>query len=246
MKSVLLTFFFAITHSFLMAGKTYQLTIHVTSLITCENLKGIVIHGTIQKGGELKGITDENGKVTFHALKVKDIDFRISDPNGNFMDKTIYFYNSKKEDQEQSVRMRYSQTKEQDLINSKKKITTTDSTSGNRIDQRLAGFLETCDSLKTTVAAYPGGSKDMMNFLARNIVYPQQAIEEGISGKVYLRIIIEEDGSITNIEVLRGVSPEIDEEAIRIIAYMPNWKPAMCDGKPIRSMVVLPLNFNLT
>ena len=100
-----------------------------------------------------------------------------------------------------------------------------------------------CDTTKISLAEYPGGLKAMFSFIFKNMDYPSKALEDGVRGKVYVRFVIEKDGSVSNIEVMRGVSPELDEEAIRIVAYMPKWKPQMCDGVPVRTEWMLPFHF---
>lgn len=95
-------------------------------------------------------------------------------------------------------------------------------------------------------AEFPGGNEAMMQFIMENIVYPTESIELGEQGKVYTSFVVEADGSITNIQIMRGVSPELDKEAKRVIALMPKWTPAESGGKKIRAMVRVPINFELS
>ena len=92
---------------------------------------------------------------------------------------------------------------------------------------------------------FPGGEKAMMKFIQDNIQYPAIDREEGNQGKVYVEFIVEKDGSLTGIKVLRGVSAGIDKEAMRIVRKMPNWKPAEAGGKVVRSISRLPFTFRL-
>ena len=96
-------------------------------------------------------------------------------------------------------------------------------------------------------AEFPGGMKAMMAFIKNNIRYPETAKDEGLQGKCYLKFIVEKDGSITNIQVLRGVPgcPECDKEAIRTVKMMPKWKPAKVQGNVVRSYFNLPFTFYL-
>jgi len=93
---------------------------------------------------------------------------------------------------------------------------------------------------------FPGGENAMMNYLATNIVYPGQAIDNNIEGSVYVSFIVETDGSVSNVEVLRGIGGGCDEEAVRVVAAMPKWKPGTQDGKPVRVQFRLPIRFKLT
>jgi len=93
---------------------------------------------------------------------------------------------------------------------------------------------------------YPGGEKEMFKFLGNNIIYPEEAIKNSVEGKVYINFTIEEDGSLTNIHIRRGIGGGCDEEAMRVIKLMPNWNPATLDGENIRvHEFVIPINFKL-
>lgn len=94
-------------------------------------------------------------------------------------------------------------------------------------------------------AEYIGGYIEMMKFIQSNLVYPQEAIEFGEQGKVYLNFVVEPDGSISNVNVERGVSESIDREAERIIRSMPKWKPGEMNYGKVRSRVRIPINFLL-
>lgn len=92
---------------------------------------------------------------------------------------------------------------------------------------------------------FPGGEFKMYEFLAMNIRYPQRAREDGYSGTVYVRFVVEPDGTITNIEVAKGVGGGCSEEAVRVVKMMPNWIPGEAFGKKVRVTYTLPINFRL-
>jgi TonB family protein len=92
---------------------------------------------------------------------------------------------------------------------------------------------------------FPGGMNGLMNFLATNIRYPSRAIRKGIQGRVLINFIIEKDGSISSARVLKGIGGGCDEEALRVINAMPDWKPGTIDGKPVRVAYNLPVKFTL-
>ncbi|OFY52189.1 MAG: hypothetical protein A2W85_00345 [Bacteroidetes bacterium GWF2_41_31] len=92
---------------------------------------------------------------------------------------------------------------------------------------------------------YPGGMNAMMSFLSSNITYPQQAKNDTISGRVFINFIIEKDGSVTNVKVLRGIGSGCDEEAVRVISSMPKWKPGMQNGEAVRVSYNIPIKFAL-
>jgi TonB family protein len=92
---------------------------------------------------------------------------------------------------------------------------------------------------------YPGGRDKMYSFLGENIKYPEKARQAGISGTVYVTFVIEKDGSITNIKILRGAAESLDKEAVRIINLMPAWEPGKQRGKTVRVQYNLPIKFKL-
>ncbi len=93
--------------------------------------------------------------------------------------------------------------------------------------------------------SFPGGNAELKRFLRNNIVYPQLAREVNISGRVYLQFIVEKDGSITNIKLLKDIGGGCDEEAIRVVKLMPEWNPGKQNGRPVRVMLTLPVKFSL-
>jgi protein TonB len=87
----------------------------------------------------------------------------------------------------------------------------------------------------------------MNAFLASNIKYPETAIKLGLQGKCYLKFVVSENGNVSNVNVVKGVTdcPECDKEAIRVVRSMPNWKPAKMNGKAVNSFYTLPVSFKL-
>jgi len=93
---------------------------------------------------------------------------------------------------------------------------------------------------------FPGGDDARIKYLQANIHYPEKAKKEGIQGTVYVTFVVEKDGRITNVKVLRGIGGGCDEEAVRVIAKMPQWKSGMQRGKPVRVQFNMPIRFVLS
>ncbi len=93
---------------------------------------------------------------------------------------------------------------------------------------------------------YPGGTSAMFEFIQKNVKYPESAKEKGIEGRVFIQFVVEKDGSLSSFQVLRGVSEDIDAEAIRVLKMMPKWKPGMNNGEPVRVQYTMPFKFQLT
>ncbi len=92
---------------------------------------------------------------------------------------------------------------------------------------------------------YPGGEEARISFLQQNIKYPEEAKELGIQGKVFVTFVVEVDGSISDVRVLRGIGGGCDEEAIRVVRSMPKWVPGKQRGVPVRVQFNLPIKFTL-
>lgn len=92
---------------------------------------------------------------------------------------------------------------------------------------------------------FPGGTEAMKNFLADNILYPEEAQEKGIQGRVICNFIVRKDGSITDVNVVRGVDPLLDAEAVRVLKSMPAWKPGTQRGQAVDVCFTLPVEFRL-
>jgi len=92
---------------------------------------------------------------------------------------------------------------------------------------------------------YPGGEEARLKFIQENLVYPQEARDKGIQGTVYIGFVVEKDGSIEQIHLLKGISGDCDKEAARIVSMMPNWTPAKQKGKEVNVRYTMPIKFNL-
>lgn len=92
---------------------------------------------------------------------------------------------------------------------------------------------------------FPGGEGKLMEYVAKNIKYPQIARETGIQGRVFVGFVVETDGSISNVKLLRGIGGGCDEEAMRVIKSLPKWKPGKQRGKAVRVSYQIPVFFKL-
>ncbi len=93
--------------------------------------------------------------------------------------------------------------------------------------------------------SFPGGDSQLFKFLNENVKYPVIAQENGVQGRVICQFVVNRDGSIVDVEVVRSVDASLDKEAIRVIKSMPKWSPGQQRGKPVRVKYTLPVNFRL-
>ncbi len=94
-------------------------------------------------------------------------------------------------------------------------------------------------------AEFPGGYQKMMEFISKNVDYPDIARETNIQGTVYVQFVVRKDGSITDAKVLRGIGGGCDEEALRVVKKMPKWKPGKQRNQPVNMYFNLPMKFKL-
>lgn len=92
---------------------------------------------------------------------------------------------------------------------------------------------------------FPGGQIAMLKYIMENIKYPEQAMKEGIQGRVAVRFIVEKDGSISDVKPILSVHPLLNKEAVRVVESMPKWTPGKHNGKPVRVRFNLPVMFKL-
>lgn len=91
--------------------------------------------------------------------------------------------------------------------------------------------------------SFPGGQGALMQYLANNIKYPVVAQENGVQGRVVVSFVVERDGSITDVQVVRSVDPSLDHEAQRVVRSMPKWIPGKQNGKAVRVKYNVPVSF---
>ncbi len=92
---------------------------------------------------------------------------------------------------------------------------------------------------------FPGGPEALMSFLHKNLKYPEMARENGVTGSVYASFIVSKEGKISDIKIVKGLGAGCNEEVLRVLKFMPDWKPGMMAGKPVAVQFNLPVKFKL-
>ena len=93
--------------------------------------------------------------------------------------------------------------------------------------------------------SFPGGPSALNQYLSSNVKYPVVAQENGVQGRVVVSFVVERDGSITDVKVVRSVDPSLDREASRVVSSMPKWIPGKQNGSPVRVKYNVPVSFKL-
>lgn len=112
-------------------------------------------------------------------------------------------------------------------------------------DEKLKEGEEEIFKIVQVEAEFPGGYAKLQEYLSKSIKYPQQAKETGAEGTVMLTFVVEKDGSITDIKILRDQGSGLGEEAVRVVSEMPKWIPAKQRTKVVRQQFTLPVKFKL-
>ena len=105
--------------------------------------------------------------------------------------------------------------------------------------------IETIYLIMEQLPEFPGGEEALRQYLADSIRYPEQAVADSIEGRVICRMVIHKDGSVSDVEVLRGVHPLLDAEAVRVIEAMPKWTPGKVKGEAVDAYLPVPVVFRL-
>ena len=92
---------------------------------------------------------------------------------------------------------------------------------------------------------FPGGETALLQYISENTIYPEVAKENNIQGRVIVRFCVNSTGGVSQISVLKGVDPELDEEAIRVVSTLPKFKPGKQGGKPVPVWYMVPITFTL-
>ena len=92
---------------------------------------------------------------------------------------------------------------------------------------------------------YPGGEDALRKYISKSIIYPEDAVEKGIQGRVYVSFVVANDGGIANVKIARGVHESIDKEALRVINSLPNWTPGKQRGQAVHVKYTVPIHFEL-
>ena len=103
------------------------------------------------------------------------------------------------------------------------------------------GVYQVCEEMPE----FPGGMAECMKYLSKNVKYPEDCKKESVQGRVIAQFVVDKDGSIQDVKVVRGIHPSLDKEAIRVIEAMPKWKPGKQDGKTVKVKYTIPVSFKL-
>ena len=221
----------------LQAGKEQQLSITVLQSKTTEPAAGVTVQLLFPKCASLTAITDENGECNFSWKKGSPTKVNISDPQERFLPLNSWI-NGKNVKKDTNLLFAVEPRIVFDRAYHRARDAYYDSLNANGGIYGSFGN-EACDALDTM------SSVSAMQAIYTEVRYPQEAIQLGIQGKVYVEFIIEKDGTVTHVEVIRGVHELLDTEALRVVYSLPKIKTSTCDGEPVRYKARLPLIFTI-
>lgn len=232
--------------AFLMLLSNIEAVARITGKIATEALAGDPVKVTGQV------IDDLNGPVIGASVLIKGTNTgTITDRNGNFtleasQDAVLVFSFPAMKSKEVAVK---------DVLGNLKVQLYSDGTinrpqAQSAAPQSSAKTSQVVSSPVFTVVEkmpeYPGGQAALLKYLASDVKYPKIAMDNGIQGRVVASFVVEKDGSIRDVEIVKGVDPSLDQEAIRVIALMPNWIPGQQRGQNVAVKYTVPVTFSLT
>lgn len=242
MKNVITLSLIILFYSNILASNSYSLTVRTYSLATHETISGLKVSIRNKKNNTVIGFTNEKGEILLPELKDESISFVIEDPKGVHRSQTFFYTNNNKVDDQIAFKLRLSAAYEAAYFNE------IDLKYNNSFDSKESQLVDETSLMDTTgyiSANSKDGKVEFRKYLANIIEYPFECIEKEIQGVVYLKFIVETDGTITNVKITKGVSPSIDEEAIKILYYSPKWIPSTIMGIPVRSYCSTKITFKL-
>lgn len=116
-----------------------------------------------------------------------------------------------------------------------------DSTPATTEEKAIDGAYKEVD----VMPEFPGGDTALLNFVARNTKYPEAAKNQAIQGKVVARFMVKEDGSVSDVTILKSANPLLDEESVRVVSSLPKFTPGLLNGKAVPVWFMIPIDFKL-
>lgn len=115
----------------------------------------------------------------------------------------------------------------------------------DKVDDYLAERRDTINAYDVVeqMPSFPGGDQKLHEFIKKNLRYPKECADSGIQGRVIIAFIVERNGKLSNIRVVKSVNPALDKEALRIVNLMPNWIPGKQNGRTVRVKFLIPITF---
>jgi TonB family protein len=209
----------------------------VSGQVLNEDNKPLVGTNIIVKGKNKGTTADLEGKFTIkldnpnETLIVSHIGYFVKEIKPNANNTSLVVLQKQVDELMGSVVLAYSQTMKEDVL---KEMKSDSIIKGNEVFTVVEQQPE-----------YPGGQEEMSKFLSKNLRYPVDAVEKEQQGKVFLKFVVDTEGEISNIKVLKSAGPGLDEEAVRVVGKMPTWKPAKQNGRKVNAEYVMPIEFIL-
>jgi TonB family protein len=232
--TLLLLFTFALS-TLAFGAKKYMITLKVKSNFTKQPIAGLKITTNINNNIQEIGFTDSRGEITIKSMKEKSFEIIIEDLKGIHENKTLTYSNSNLMDDVKTTHLDLTKEEEKRIS-----ITTNELyTDTSKLNQS-----KNIEEVLIKKAS-PKDSSEISKIIHENIHYPKECLEKNIQGIVYIKFIIQADGKITHVEVLNGVHPLLDEEAVKSIRYIQNWNPKTYKREPIKTQFIIPVHFVL-
>lgn len=196
--------------------------------------------GDVLKPKLVERIKGDAGKTTIH-MSMDEKNFKVSyKKNGRMVEQNYVYHNDKNKFTDaikELVDWQAVEKREQDILAQNAKLQ-------KEIEEAYGGVIKWTEKDKLErVPSFPGGDQAMMMWVFRNLKYPAEAKAKGIRGNVICAFIVEPDGQLSTVKVIKSLDPDLDAEAIRLVNAMPKWTPGKQNGEPVRVRYDLTVNF---
>lgn len=204
------------------------------------------------EGGNSKGLNDTSYYVLYRAAKVKPITKEIKEIKNKKTGKILFssafqvvgkeILFGRADDSLYHKYKRFTQNADGSFRASKDEVLKAERGAAHTIAEPVIEKKISGDQVDV-LAEFPGGINAARNFIAQNVIFPDEALENDVQGSVYVSFVIEKDGSVSNIQIEKGLGYGCDEEVIRVLKKLPKWKPAELRGEKVRSKMRMPISF---
>lgn len=241
LNHLLLALLFSISAQFLIAGQDTLYLVLVDGY-TNEAMpnKKVNIKATSKKGANLISVeltSDAEGRIKFAYNKTNYLTIRASLNDIDFLNADRVIYSNHKN----PVWFHFYPS-----LNYEARMLVKEDELYGRVSFEGWTYEGEDDTSKDNEAVFPGGDKALANFIAVNVVYPDVSIEMNEQGKVFCGFVVEEDGFVSHVTVLKRVSTDLDREAVRLVRATKRWIPGVSeDGTVLRAKCIIPINFTL-
>jgi len=249
MKKLIILSIFLSNFLYSFAGKVFDVHFVITDAYTSQVMSNVAVEISTEKRGVLKplgnGISNELGELEIKNIEGSIIHIKVVSSDPNYAIKEFDYFTNRGKDCRLKLSMYPSEVQLNNWLTMENNNYGLPYEGSLALDASDFDFAFGCDKDYFVEAFYNDNSLEIQKYFKKEMRYPLESLEQGEQGRVFAKFIIEKDGKLSHIELTRGVSPAIDQEAIRLLRSMDLWNAAKCKGQYIRTRGEAVINFEL-